>query len=108
MFIVGKRFFSKTLSKLDIKTIAPLFVIHISSEKVTKPNIMLSKVIKLPIVLVLNENFQQDVPISTQTLCVPTNSSPKVFNKQANLRKTKNLGTTAFNSAIQMYRYILI
>ena len=30
MFIVGKSFFSETLSKFNIKTIAPLFVIHIS------------------------------------------------------------------------------
>ena len=29
MFIVGKSFFSKTLSKFNIKTIAPLCVIHI-------------------------------------------------------------------------------
>ena len=28
MFIVGKSFFSKTLSKFNIQTIAPLFVIH--------------------------------------------------------------------------------
>ena len=32
MFIVGKSFFSKILSKLNIKTIAPLCVIHIPSE----------------------------------------------------------------------------
>ena len=29
MFIVGKSFFSETLSKFNIKTIAPLCVIHI-------------------------------------------------------------------------------
>ena len=29
MFIVGKKFFSKTFSKLNIKTVAPLCVIHI-------------------------------------------------------------------------------
>ena len=29
MFIVGKSFFNEKLSKFDIKTIGPLFVIHI-------------------------------------------------------------------------------
>ena len=29
MFIVGKSFFSEMLSKFDIKTIAPLCLIHI-------------------------------------------------------------------------------
>ena len=39
MFIVGKSFFNQTLSKFNIQTIVPLFVIHISS-KISQMTIM--------------------------------------------------------------------
>ena len=38
MFIVGKSFFSETLSKFNIKTIAPLSVIHIPFYKGSFPD----------------------------------------------------------------------
>ena len=39
MFIVGKSFFSEILSKFNIKTIAPLFVIHIPRKMCLAPKI---------------------------------------------------------------------